>query len=63
MSYKLSDISIDDLIIKKVIQEKLYNQENERVLRIENPKDIDYYYNIKKKEIDKEPRRVIIIDI
>jgi hypothetical protein len=63
MSSKLNEISLDDLIIKKVVQEKIYNQENENVLRIENTKDIDYYYNIKKKEIDKEPRRVIIIDI
>lgn len=63
MSSKLNEISLDDLIIKKVVQEKIYNQENENVLRIENTRDIDYYYNIKKKEIDKEPRRVIIIDI
>lgn len=66
MSSKLDIDLINDLIIKKSIydrqQRDLY-EENNRVLRIENPYDYDYNNISRKSSQDKENRRVIIIDI
>lgn len=62
MTSKIDLDVLTDLIIEKSKRQKQIKEENDRLLRIEMPNSYEYNYIITPKE-EKEPRRVIIIDI
>ena len=62
MTNKIDIDILTDILIKKSIEEKQIQEENDRLLRIEAPNSYDYNHIVTPKE-EKEPRRVIIIDI
>lgn len=62
MTNKIDIDVLTDLLIEKSKKEKQIREENDRLLRIEAPNSYDYNHIVIRKE-EKEPRRVIIIDI